>query len=180
MKKNALFVILIIISRTVCSAQGNKIHSAISNHDRKYYILTLDKGIVFVAKTSPPFDRKKYFYALTKVTLFNNGNDTLKYINMTCSWDEAFITNNRNINIAGWGCDSNFPTVYKIPPHKSVPFDIPFLIARNLAGKKLRVGFYLIKPDKRRSIINDFEIFWRSRKSFSDCLIWSNEVTIPK
>jgi hypothetical protein len=176
-----LLIILSIISSAMCRAQGNKTHAGLTDYDKKHYILTVDqKQIVLVAKTSPPFDRKKYVYALITVTLSNNSNDTLKYVNMTCGWDDAFTTNNKNIQISGWGCDSNFPTVYKISPHRSVPFDIPFLVAKNLVGKKFRIGLYLIKPREGRSVIGDFEAFWHSKNSFDDCLIWSNDVMVPK
>jgi hypothetical protein len=182
MRKYFLAIILsIIISSPMCRAQGNKTHTGLTDYDKKHYILTVDqKQVVLIAKISPPFDTKKYLYAATKAILTNNSNDTLKYVNMTCGWDEAFTTNNKNIRIYGWGCDSNFPTVYKIPPYKSPRFDIPFLIAKNLAGKRFRIGLYLIKAKEGHSMIGDFEAFRHLKKDFADCLIWSNEVTIPK
>src|SRR5579872_2872415 len=174
MRKSFLLIILNIISSEMGRTQGSKTHTGLTDYDKNHYILTVDqKQIVLVAKTSPPFDTKKYFYAVVKAILSNNSNDTLKYVNMTCGWDEAFTTNNKNIRINGWGCDSNFPTVYKIPPHKSAPYDIPFLIVKDLAEEKFKVGFYFIKPNKRHSMISDFDAFWHSKKSFGDCLIWS-------
>ncbi|PWK77706.1 hypothetical protein LX99_02586 [Mucilaginibacter oryzae] len=45
----------------------------------------------------------------------NNTNDTLKYINMSCSWWDIYRISNSSIGNFSSGCDKNVPVVVNLP-----------------------------------------------------------------
>jgi len=180
MIKYSLSIILMISLADLSRAQGNIVRQSLTAADKKYYLLKVDpKQIQSDKKTEARFNDKKHSYVTIKVALSNISKDTLKYLNMTCSWKEAFTTSNKAIKIAGWSCDSNFPTVYAIPPGVSKTFTITLEIPKEQLMNNFRVGFYLIKF-RGHSVFADFEKFQHSKNRYENCLLWSNEIPIPK
>jgi len=148
--------------------------------EKQHYLLTVNLNQIHsIKEVGARYDNKKYNYVMINVLLSNISKDTLKYLNMTCSWNEAFTTSNKAIKIAGWSCDSNFPTVYAIPPGVSKTFTITLEIPKEQQTNNFRVGFYLIKF-RGYSAFLDFDKFLHSKKSYENCLLWSNEIPIPK
>ena len=180
MIKYSLSIILMILLADLSRAQGNIVRQSLTAADKKYYLLKVDpKQIQPDKKTEARFNDKKHSYVTIKVALSNNSKDTLKYLNMTCSWNEAFTTSNKAIKIAGWSCDSNFPTVYAIPPGVSKTFTITLEIPTEQLMNNFRVGYYLIKF-RGHSVFADFEKFQHSKNSYENCLLWSNDIPIQK
>lgn len=97
---------------TFCDAQNS--HSAAKSQikpltasDRKNYVITIDQNKVWTLKYSLP---KNNYYG--KVVLFvpmkftNNSNDTLKYMTMSCSWEEFYLTDRKEIaTVPSESCD---------------------------------------------------------------------------
>jgi len=180
MIKYSLSIILMILLADTSRAQSNIVRESLTAADKKYYLLKVDpKQTQSDKKTEARFNDKKHNYVMIHVALSNYSADTLKYLNMTCSWNEAFTTSNKAIKIAGWSCDSNFPTVYAIPPGVSKTFTITLEIPKEQLMNNFRVGFYLIKF-RGHSVFDDFEKFQHSKNSYKNCLLWSNEIPIPK
>jgi hypothetical protein len=179
MAKYLVVVLLTLVTSILCRAQQKNKFPGLTQQDRKNYILSIDQHKIGKIRDTILFKEKRRF-AHVVVRLSNNSNDTLNYIHMTCSWSDSFIIDNKNIDIQGWGCDSNFPKVYKIPPHKSSTFNIPLLFAKNLDKYNFRVGLYLLKYEKQHVLLSLFDNFLNSKASFKNFVIWSNEITIPK
>jgi len=180
MMKYSLSIILMILLADLSRAQSNFVRQRLTTADKKYYLLKVDaKQIRSDKKTEARFNDKKHSYVTIKVALSNNSADTLKYLNMTCSWDDAFTTSNKAIKIEGWACDSNFPTVYAIPPGVSKIFIITLEVPKEQPINNFRVGFYLIKY-RGYSGFRDFVKFLQSKKSYENCILWSNEIPFSR
>ena len=180
MIKYSLSIILMILIADTSRSQSNIVRESLTAADKKYYLLKIDpKQTLSDKKTEARVNDKKHNYVMIHVALSNYSADTLKYLNMNCSWDDAFTTSNKAIKIEGWSCDSNFPTVYAIPPGVSKTFTITLEIPKEQQTNKFRVGFYLIKF-RGHSAFRDFDKFLHSKKSYENYLLWSNEIPIPK
>lgn len=145
------------------------------------YILRIDQDKIEGPKDTV-IDAKNYEFAIVPVEISNFTKDTLKYMDMSCSWDGIFAINKRAVSINGWGCDNNFITFSTIAPQKSFTYNIPLLIQKGAFNNyyDFKMGMYLIKYNGGKGF-RDFDHFFNSdKKSFQTCLIWSNKVTISK
>lgn len=105
----------------------------------------------------------------------NNSNDTLKYVNMSCSSDEIFSTNTDRVVLFRHGCEKNVLEVHSVPPHQSENIRIVLVVGKRSKGKeRIRVGMCLVLVKKNNS--------WPSFEDISQHrgeTIWSNKVQIP-
>jgi len=146
--------------------------------DRKNYVMTIDPIAVFMTKYSLPKDNdynKSVLFVPVKFT--NNSNDTLRYLTMTCSWEEFYTTDNHEVAIIpGRNCDTNFPKDLILRPHKSIKLTVP--VVKIHGGKKFRIGMILIKVDQK----NDSFYLIEKALSLSNkdkYTIWSNLIELP-
>ena len=116
------YFLLLLLSVLVSAgySQKHQTQKPLTDKERKEYILSINQQ---------KLDRKsdKYTstgesgYASIPIILFNNSSDTLTFLQMTCSWQEIFTTNNVNIGVnATENCDSNFPRNIKVAPINSI------------------------------------------------------------
>jgi hypothetical protein len=149
---------------------------ALSEKDKKLYSLSIDQH-----KISKPRDTiiyyKKRSYLTVPLKLSNNSNDTLKYINMSCSSFDIFRTDNVSISITTHDCDTNFPMVFTVSPYKSsiIIIHIMFNSITVKTGAKFKIGMHLQKYNNNKRLDLDFEEILKNTKN----LIWSNTVEIP-
>jgi hypothetical protein len=86
-----------------------------------------------------------------KTTLTNHMADTVKYVSMSCSWENAYTTDSRHFDVFGEACDRNFPTIAAIPPHgeeKRILRLLPKKDAVRTGTVKFRIGFNWITDEK--------------------------------
>lgn len=86
-------------------------------------------------------------YLLIKTTLTNFSSDTVAYITMSCSWQEAYATDTKDLVVVINECVKNVHELIKIPP-KSRRDTVLKLISqksrRELKGLQFRVGFNFV------------------------------------
>jgi hypothetical protein len=147
----------------------------LTDQDRKKYLLAIDKRKISKLRDTVLY-KLKGKYLNVPVLLYNLSNDTLRYLTMTCSWDDFFSFDNKKLLILGWPCDSNFPISKTLLPHKSIVYNIPIILTGNyLRREKFRISMGLFIVNKKSmNFINDLPISDRKTKN----LIWSNEVSI--
>jgi hypothetical protein len=182
MRNFLLFILLIITVQTFGQWPQKKTEFVLTDQDRKAFVLSVDRRKISKPRdTAVLWGKKKYRVEDTKVKLSNLSNDTLAYINMTCSTFDTFISTNSDVLVGQWPCEYNSATVYKIPPHKSSVFDLPLLFTKqSVVNSKIKIGIFLCRYTKKE----DMETFkyyqMHSSKWPQSCLIWSNEITISK
>jgi hypothetical protein len=145
--------------------------------DRKRYLLKIDQQKIRKPRDTVFFIKTKRKFFNVPVILVNFSNDTLKYLTMSCSWEDFFSINDKKLTFWGWPCDSNFPKDKVLLPHKSATYNIPVILTNSyVKGDKFRIGMNLFIVDKRneRYIFDFSPNFDRTIN-----LIWSNEVEVP-
>jgi hypothetical protein len=176
-----LFLLLSLLTPFLDSAQTNDQAYTLNAQDRRNYTLSIDQKNISKPKPSEELlNNQKQFFITVPLLLKNNSNDTLKFWSMTCSWEDIYETNNKNAVIPGHGCDSNFPHVISVAPHKTHIVNMPlFLInSSTVHSYKFKLGMHLfnyLKITKMSYFTNKIV----NNKPPKNNLIWSNEVEVP-
>jgi hypothetical protein len=180
MKKLIFLMFFGITNSAFCQFPADKTKFILTGQDRKDYVLNVDQHKITKVRDTTFGARKISSYVIAQVKLLNLSSDTLTYINMTCSTYDIFTVDNKKISIMGWDCDKNFPKEFKIAPHKNSTFNFVLYFDKNHPAQKFRFGIYLIRSKTKYFGFDILDRFWKSKVPFKNCLIWSNEVTIPK
>ncbi|MCL9804885.1 DUF4352 domain-containing protein [Flavobacterium amniphilum] len=130
------------------------------------YVLTVKKG-----KT---IKRNKQLYLIVPVTLTNNSKDILNYLSMSCSWEDLYVVDHKNLTIEGSVCDKNIPTILTLAPGKKKTVALKLITGQvsGTAKKEFKIGYNLIKSTKRQ------DLFQYSTLKKKKNIIWSNTVSI--
>jgi|AntAceMinimDraft_17_1070374.scaffolds.fasta_scaffold01568_6 hypothetical protein len=163
MKK--LLTILFAATITV-SVFGQGLTSYLSN-DTSKYILTIKQGKYEKVGNQT--------YLLVPTTLTNNTNDTLKYLSMSCSWQEFYYVDNDKMSVEQVICTKNGQIMLTLLPHKSVDKEIKLVIKQKTGTSKLKfkIGLSLLKVKK--TLPHKFDEQEKIKN-----IIWSNTITQEK
>ncbi|MDP9080888.1 MAG: hypothetical protein M3O71_26005 [Bacteroidota bacterium] len=174
-------VLLIAISTISWQTKRSQFYAPLTNADRKKYVLSVDQQKITKPETTKSKVYLNEMFSTIVVKLSNNSSDSLKYVTMSCSWMDNFITNNLKFAIGVCDCDSNFPDVKIIPPHKTAFFTIRILYKKRLATRDnhFKIGMLIVKDLKENQPI-DFISEYFSQKKYMANMIWSNPVKIPQ
>ncbi|HEY8784288.1 MAG TPA: hypothetical protein VIM16_21850 [Mucilaginibacter sp.] len=139
--------------------------------ERKLYTVTADETkISKAAKREYSYIKEKVFSI--PVTVHNNSNKPLKYYSMTCSWQDFYHIDNKNLAVSSSVCEYNIPTEVIVPAH-SVHTDIVPFVCKKINLKSLesfRVGLNINK-----NVHNDqFGGYDEELRQYN--IVWSNEV----
>ena len=97
-------------------------------------------------------------YWLLKCILKNNNKDTLSYLSMSCSWTEFYVVTIKGLEIDGFSCDKNIPTILSLLPGESRSEILRLFKGKdfnNTSSKFLKVGLNLNKDIiKRKDFLN--------------------------
>jgi len=66
---------------------------------------------------------------------------------MSCSWQDPYTTDTKDLSISVNECDKNVPRLIKIPPHSTQNTVIKLTTQKNsrqLTGLQFRIGFNLV------------------------------------
>lgn len=145
----------------------------LSADERKHYTLNVDETkIIEAAKSEYSYLKEKVF--TIPVTVHNNSNESLKYYSMSCSWDEFYHIDNKNLALVGTPCDNNIPTEVTVPAH-TVHTDIIAFSCKNNSLKnplRFRVGVNINK-----NVIDDlFDGYDEELRMYN--IVWSNEAQL--
>ena len=137
--------------------------------DTSEYILSINQGIIG--------RRGNQTYLIVPTILTNNTNDTLKYLTMSCSWQEFYFVDNDMLHVAYRSCLYDSPIALVLAPHKSVETKVKLWIGQLLDGTKIRfkLGFNLIKV-KSKDYKSLKKESWELRETKN--ILWSNSVEI--
>ena len=86
-------------------------------------------------------------FLLIKTTLTNKTPDTVKYVSMSCSWQDPYTTDTGELSILVSPCDRNVPKLIQIPPDKSEETILSLTSKKSidqLQNIKFRIGFNLV------------------------------------
>jgi hypothetical protein len=154
--------------------------------DKAQFILSANQKGIGKWRDTLCFDGKNNshcLYAIIPVSLSNLSADTLKYINMSCSWLDAFAANIKNVHLSPNNyCYKNGPAVFTVPPFKAVTFYIPVIYFLDAGAgdifksKMFKIGMSLYKVVGRNRA--DIDILSLKLNPETANLIWSNEVEV--
>lgn len=139
-------------------------------------------------------------YLHVKTSIINNSSDTLCYLTMSCSWEEFYIINSRELLFPIKSCDENGLILMKIPPHKMAerllelsPFPLGYshmttegkLVKATWDDKnqihniKFKIGFklYAIPYNIVRSMINWSDL-WKYKNPKNEIVLWTNTLEL--
>jgi len=153
----------------------------LTDKDRKLYTLSVERAKVSVPRdttiiTFKDIRRPKKTKVVTvPVILHNNAEDTLRFYSMSCSWFAFWGADQKSIGIAGWPCDSNFPVVISIAPHKSYGRNLNIIYDLGVKnGNKYRISMSLLKVLGKGKW--DFDFWPGDYVRFNK--IWTDELSI--
>jgi hypothetical protein len=74
------------------------------------------EDLILISEKSIRFKKNR---AKIKVRLWNKSKDILKYISMSCSWQEIYLTNSEDLKIKINECDKNIPIIILLKPNEN-------------------------------------------------------------
>jgi hypothetical protein len=157
-----------------------KINFSLTEQDKRNYTLSIEQEAMKWKDTTIVWAKKDYHILEIPIKLSNHSNDTLKYIDFNCSWNDIFISSNKDLSKFLKSCLANIQDVFTVLPHQSVVFSLPVTDNKVIvdARDSFRIGMYLCKYKTAQDWIA-FDNAWSNKALPRNCLIWSNEVAIP-
>ncbi|MDB5148471.1 MAG: hypothetical protein JWQ57_2491 [Mucilaginibacter sp.] len=162
---------------------------ALSVADRERLIVSINQSDVKQMKDTVCYyagNMHRCLYAVVPVTLSNQSADTLKYINMLCSWLDVFKSDRDNVKLLPSAlmeeCWKNGPAVYKVAPYQRAMFYIPVYFVTDMGKNKLftqkafKIGMSLYKYIEGGQLPVD--IRGLTLRQETDNVIWSNEIVV--
>ena len=118
--------------------------------------------------------QEKQSYITVQVKITNNTDDTLNYVNMSCSWWDIYTTNDAEISILQPKdvCYKNGPTVIKLAPRASSVVYLSLAYPEHSNTSSVRIGMIF-----QKHIDGKNDIYIPALRK--DNVIWSNEVFLP-
>jgi hypothetical protein len=160
---------------------------ALSASDRANFRVSIDQDFVKQMKDTVCYyagNIHRCLYTIVPVVLSNQSVDTLKYINMSCSWIDVFTSNMDNVKLLPSTlmeeCWKNGPGIYKVVPHQQAIFYIPVYFLTDtgksepFTSKAFKIGMSLYKYIEGRQLPVDVRQLIRKRET--ENVIWSNEI----
>jgi hypothetical protein len=134
---------------------------------KENYALTIIKGKVI--------KENKQRFLITPTTLTNNTKDTLKYYSMSCSWQDFYSVDSKELQVDGQDCDKNIPIILTLAPGESKTVEIRLLMDQTIYASeiKFKIGFNLMKVSSTQKEF-DFDFNEQQKKKN---IIWSNIIS---
>ena len=153
-------LLTILIAATITVA-------AFGQADTSKYALTIKQGKYKKTDTQT--------YLMVPTTLTNNTNDTLKYLSMSCSWQEFYYVDNDKMSVDQVTCSGNDMIILTLAPHKSVGNEVKLVVGQitDTSKIKFKIGINLLKATKNENNV------WNEYKGQQETknIIWSNTIT---
>jgi len=115
-----------------------------------------------------------FIFITTKLT--NSSSDTIKYITMSCSWQDPFTADLKELVVHGKDCDKTVPKLKEILPRTSeaVSFQLTSSKTFNeLKDKIFRVGFNWVTAKDFDEMFLKLPKLWEMKN-----VIWSGTLRI--
>lgn len=126
-------------------------------------------------------DTSTYLHVKTSIT--NNSADTLCYLTMSCSWQDFYIIDSKDIWLPGWDCGKNMTQWIKIPPHQTAERLLLLTSSKNaneLHNIKFKIGFkfYKVNYNKIKNM-NSYPDIYKYFTPKNEIVLWSNILELP-
>jgi hypothetical protein len=114
---------------------------------------------------------------LLETTLWNNTKDTLKYLSMSCSWQEVYSFSNPKISIPVDPCSKNTPVIISVIPETNAKtfFKVNLNGISQGSKEKVKLGLKLIPMKDSGNVYS--ETVSKLRAGSVD-ILWSNEIQL--
>lgn len=94
-------------------------------------------------------------YQLIDTKLKNNTNDTIKYYNLSCSYNDFYGLYGQELFFDLNGCDKNIPIIETLLPNEEKTFKLKLKKSPKIVYGNVKIGFFLYKPEKGKDF--DFD-----------------------
>ena len=124
-----------------------------------------------IAKFNKEKVRGKTFW-LIECFLKNNSKTTLSYLSMSCSWTDFYTVSNKELEIGGFECDKNFPTILQVPSGKNRAVVLRLYKSKNfkaLTATSIKIGLNIIEASSSK---------YFDEKMKKKNVIWSNSIAL--
>lgn len=121
-------------------------------------------------------------YLHVKTSIINNSSDTLCYLVMSCSWEEFYIINSKELLLPIKSCDENGFILMKIPPHKTAERLLLLTSSKNanqLHNIKFKIGFkfYKVNYNKIKNM-NSYPDIYKYFTPKNEIVLWSKTLEL--
>lgn len=114
-------------------------------------------------------------------TIYNPTTDTIRFVSMTCSYEDLFTTDTGTFKIQSrYDCYSNYPTVIILPPNARTNRYIMVTQrpkVKDTNADKLKVGMYYL-PYPKGGTFDDIINLYEHRQNAA--VIWSNQLDLKR
>lgn len=161
-----LFTLMLVNSFLSCHSQQN-------NHKGK-----MNNKPTLMAEIDDWKMENKNTYLVIKTTLTNNSADTISYMSMSCSWQELYWTDTKQLAIVINECGENGAVLIKIAPYSKEINTLELMTQKNtteLNNLKFKIGFNFITAhhhDRLSTKVMQLEKM--------ENVIWSNTLQLKK
>ncbi|HZY37948.1 MAG TPA: hypothetical protein VFE53_14925 [Mucilaginibacter sp.] len=143
----------------------------LTDKERMLYTVTADETKIIRA-TDGEYSYTKEKVFLLPVTIHNNSNELLKYYSMTCSWQEFYHIDNKELDVFGTNCDGNIPKEVVVPAHSAHTDKVPFIFDKSeiRTEQHFKIGVNINK-----NVVDDaFGGYDEELLVYN--IVWSNEI----
>ena len=116
-------------------------------------------------------DTRNLENVVVTLKLKNNSSRTIEYLNMTCSYNIFFLTDNEEVVIIDKPCDKNIPVVLELESKSSVKMKIN-LKCKTLKKTNFKIGFKLTEMPKKIQMKND------KTATFKHITVWTEKIAL--
>lgn len=114
-------------------------------------------------------------------TLHNLTDDTLRFVSMTCSYEDMFLTDTSAFKVQSRNdCFSNFPMVKTLPPRSKLD---QFIIVRPVTKEvktidnKIRIGMYYLMPEEEKDFDGIVKQYLNRQQG---TVLWSEKLDLKR
>ena len=110
------------------------------------------------------------------ITFTNNTKNLLKYYSMSCSWEDFYSVDNKELQVNRQDCDKNIPIILTLTPGESKIVEIKLLMSKiiDTSEIKFKIGFNLMKVSSSKK---EFDFYEHLKKKN---IIWSKEINLSR
>lgn len=146
----------------------------------------INKATAQTTSTAPSFTAKILSWsngvATIATTIKNNSSKTFMFLSMSCSWQDLYITDSKQLQVEKVDCLKDGPVLVKLAPHESQTKVVKLIPSKDIQPPhyiKLKIGFHLIKAKEsnyknilsKDSILKNYNIIWSDSLELKKVLI---------
>jgi len=135
-----------------------------------------ESKLIFSAQVDKWIKEGDVNYLLVRTSLTNSSSDTVTYITMSCSWQDVYTIDTKDLVISVNECDKNVPHLSKIPPRSRQDTDLKLKSEKSisrLTNMHFRLGFNLVTAKDYNEMFEKVSQLTEMKN-----VIWSNALKL--